>query len=434
MRAARRRLTALLLLAGTALPLPAMAEGRALARLKASYARPAGIPFPPGNPYTPEKAELGRRLFHEPALSRGNRLACATCHDPAQGFADGRSRSRGVPGVPLARHTPSLWNLAWAPALFWDGHAASLEEQAQGPIENPLEMAQPLPEGLAKLADRPDYRQAFATAFPGHPVIDATNLFAALATYERTLVSPWARFDRWVEGATDALEPAEIRGFLLFNGKAGCAACHAGWAFTDHAFHDIGLPGPDRGRGAAIGLPAADHAFKTPGLRELGRTAPYMHDGRFATLEAVLDHYRHGILERPTLSPDLRRPALAPEERAELLAFLATLTSETGEPLPVAVAPSRPAPEPVATTEIRQRNRQFAPAHVRIEAGQQLTVRNDDTRLHNVRLTDPTFDSGVQAPGQSVAVPFPEPGRYQLFCGIHPTMRLTVEVDAAGKE
>jgi cytochrome c peroxidase len=391
------------------------------------------VPFPAANPLTPEKLALGRRLFHEPLLSKDGSFACATCHDPAQGFADGQDLGRGVPGEPLARHTPSLWNLAWAPALFWDGHAASLEEQAKGPIENPKEMAQPLTEGVARLAARADYREAFATAFPASPTVDEVNLLAALATYERTLVSPETRFDRWVAGDRDALSPAEQRGFLLFAGKAGCASCHEGWAFTDYGFHDIGLPGEDPGRGAVINLERASHAFKTPSLRELGHTAPYMHDGRYPTLDAVLDHYEHGIVERPSLSPDLRRIALGPEERADLLAFLGTLTSDTQEPAPLVVAPpvDETPDEAVAADTIRQKDRQFAPGHVRVTAGERLTIVNDDSRLHNVRVADPklAFDSGAQDPGQSVALSFATPGRYQVFCGIHPTMKLTVEVE-----
>jgi len=412
-----------------------VAEGRALTRLKSLYARPAGVPFPEANAYAPAKAALGKRLFEEPLLSRGGGFACATCHDPVLGFADAQPLGRGVAGTALPRHTPSLWNLAWAPALFWDGHASSLEEQAKGPIENPIEMAQPLPSAVSRIAAVPDYRRAFAAAFPANPVVDEANLLAAIATFERTLVSPETRFDRWIAGEPDALNAAERRGFLLFNGKAGCAACHEGWAFTDHAFHDIGLPGDDRGRGAAIGLPEALHAFKTPTLRELGRTAPYTHDGRFATLEQVLDHYEHGIIDRPTLSPDLRRATLTPEERQDLLAFLATLTAETATPAPLVVAPPPPVETVVATDRVAQKHKRFTPGHVRIAGGTTVRIVNDDTRTHNVRITDPrlAFDSGAQSPGDTVVTaPFAEPGRYQVFCGIHPTMRLTVDVGPDG--
>jgi cytochrome c peroxidase len=328
-----------------------------------------------------------------------------------------------------------LWNLAWVPALFWDGHAGSLEEQARGPIENPKEMAQPLALGVQRLAEEERYRQAFAAAFPASPLVDEANLLAALATYERTLVAPPSRFDRWVAGDPDALTLPEIRGFLLFNGKAGCAGCHEGWAFTDHGFHDIGLAGEDPGRAAVVGLAEVEHAFKTPTLRELGRTAPYMHDGRVQTLEEVLAHYEGGVVARPSVSPDLRPISLTDEERRDLLAFLGTLTGETAEPAPLVVAPppSAEAEVVVATSVIQQRDKQFSPGHVRIGAGQRLTIRNDDKRLHNVRVADPrlAFDSGVQEPGQSATVPFAEPGRYHLFCAIHPTMKLTVDVEAA---
>ena len=135
--------------------------------------------------------------------------------------------------------------------------------------------------------------------FPQAPNVDANNLAQAIATYERTFVSPVTRFDRFVEGDAAALSSSEVAGFRLFTGKAGCVKCHSGFAFTDFAFHDIGLPGDDRGRGAVLRLEAADHAFKTPGLREIGRSAPYMHDGSLATLADVVRHYESGIVERP---------------------------------------------------------------------------------------------------------------------------------------
>ncbi|MFO1074859.1 MAG: cytochrome c peroxidase [Geminicoccaceae bacterium] len=431
----RRALLVLALLLAAPLPaaplLAAAAEGGAFARLKALYARPGGTPFPADDPYTPAKAALGEELFHEPLLSRGGGIACVSCHDPAKGLADGLALGHGVPGTSLPRHTPTLWNLAWAPTLFWDGRAPSLEAQASGPIENPLEMAQPLAEGVALVAAEPRYREGFAAAFPERPVVDAVNLLAALATFERTLVSPPTRFDRWIAGDAKALSPAEQRGFLLFNGKAACANCHEGWALTDHAFHDIGLPGQDLGWGAVLGLAAAGHAFKTPGLRELGRSGPYMHDGRFATLDEVLDHYQDGVVQRPSLSPELRPMTLAAAERRDLLAFLATLTADEPTPAPVAVAPPVAVPPVVATDRIEQRNRQFAPTHVRMGAGDTLTIVNDDSRIHNVRISEPglKLDTGAQAPGQTVTVAFAAPGSYHVFCGIHPTMRLTVEVE-----
>src|SRR6185295_5662922 len=286
------------------------------------------------NPYSEAKRALGERLFHDKRLSADGTVACATCHVRTKGFSDGRVTAIGVPGRPLARHAPTLWNLAWAGPVFWDGRARSLEEQVAGPIITPDEMAQPMAPLIARLASDKNYARAFAKAFPENPRVTEDNLKKAIATFERTLVSPPTRFDRWIAGDGAVLSAREADGFRLFAGKAGCANCHSGWAFTDHAFHDIGLPSEDRGRGAVLRLPAVEHAFKTPSLRETGRSAPYMHDGSLATLAAVVRHYAGGIVERPTLSPDLRRGlTLSEDERAALVAFLGTLTSE-GDPRP----------------------------------------------------------------------------------------------------
>jgi cytochrome c peroxidase len=275
----------------------------------------------------------------------------------------------------------------------------------------------------------------FAAAFPENPRVTEANIRAALASFERTLVSPKTRFDRWVEGDEAALDPEERAGFALFVGKAGCVACHKGWRFTDEAFHDIGLPGPDLGRGEALKLAAADHAFKTPSLRERVWTAPYMHDGSLATLEAVVAHYAGRVIERPALSADLkRRLDLSPEERGQLVAFLATLSSDD-PPRPAALparvqklgAPTEPA---VAAREIRQKGRRFNPGAVVMAVGEALRFVNDDTRTHNVRVDDPRMPafSEAQEPGDSVVLGFPEAGEFAVTCGIHPEMRLAVTV------
>jgi len=299
-----------------------------LTALKASFRRPAQVPFPADNSFSERKRALGEALFHDKRLSVDGSLACASCHERGKGLADGKVEGRGVPGRPLKRHTPTLWNLAWSSPVFWDGRARSLEEQVAGPIESPDEMAQPMAALVARLAADPVTVRAFADAFPEAPRVDASNLAKAIATYERTFVSPDTRFDRWIAGDERALTGNEIAGFKLFTGKARCVNCHSGFAFTDYAFHDIGLPGDDRGRGAVLRLEVAEHAFKTPGLREIGRSAPYMHDGSLATLEDVLRHYVSGIVDRPTLSKDLTRGiTLSAAERADLIAFLGTLTS-----------------------------------------------------------------------------------------------------------
>lgn len=396
-----------------------------------TFRRPSAIPFPASNPYSPAKAELGRQLFGDPRLSASGTIACISCHDPKHGWTDPRGQSVGEPGVPLDRRAPGLWNTAFGELFFWDGRAANLEAQARGPIESPSEMALPLAVARDRLASDPDFLAAYAAAFPQAPEPTEAGILAALATFERTLVAPRTRFDAWVEGDDAALSKREKRGWALFTGKTGCAHCHEGWAFTDHAFHDIGLPGEDAGRGAVLGQAMLDHAFKTPSLREIGRRGPYMHDGSRRSLAAVLEHYEHGVVERPSLSPDLKRFKLTGAERADLLAFLRTLTAELARPdaLPAVTVEEPPAasePAPV----VGQRDKRFAPRVVRLPADQALRIVNDDLRAHNVRVHDPKLklDTGLQEPGQSVYVRFPELGRYYLFCGIHPTMKLIVDV------
>jgi cytochrome c peroxidase len=225
----------------------------------------------------------------------------------------------------------------------------------------------------------------------------------------------------------------EIAGFRLFTGKAQCAKCHSGFAFTDYAFHDIGLPGDDRGRGAVLRLEAAEHAFKTPGLREIGRSAPYMHDGSLATLDDVLRHYAGGVVERATVSSDIaRRLDLSAGERAALVAFLGTLSGETQPTLPDKIVPATSGPSAPAqrVSTVSQDDKAFHPTHVALPRGGRLWIVNNDTRTHNVRVFDPAldFDSGAQEPGETVEIAFPASGSFLVFCGIHPKMELYVDV------
>src|SRR6266852_4447166 len=198
-----------------------------LVALKVTFRRPSNVPFPPDNAFSEQKRALGEALFHDKRLSVDGSLACASCHDRDKGFADGKVQGRGVPGRPLKRHTPTLWNLAWASPVFWDGRARSLEEQVAGPIESPDEMAQPLASVVARLAVDPAMVRAFADAFPEAPGVNASILAKAIATYERTFVSPTTRFDRWIAGDEQALKENEIAGFRLFTGKAHCVTATA---------------------------------------------------------------------------------------------------------------------------------------------------------------------------------------------------------------
>jgi cytochrome c peroxidase len=406
-----------------------------LAKLKALYARPTFVPRPPGDAPAPALIALGERLFNDKGLSSTGTIACASCHDPKLSFSDGERTGKGVTGKRLARHTPTLWNAAFSPFLFWDGRAAGLEDQVRFPIEHPDEMGDTLDNGMRRLSLQESYRKAFRDAFGDDRSMKAVRAAQALAAYERTLVSPPTRFDRWIAGDADALTESEVAGFRLFNGRARCSACHTGFAFSDHNFYDIGLPGSDKGRGKEIGLAAADYAFKTPTLRELAWTAPYMHDGSLATLDDVIDHYVKGGVRRPTRSADLPRDLkLTPQERGDLIAFLQALSSDAPpEPSTEAwVGAGRPAPPPLPSdaTVISQAGKTFSPAHVRIAAGKPLTILNDDTRTHNVRIFDPRldFNSGAQEPKESVTIRFPVAGTFEAFCGIHPSMRLQVEV------
>jgi cytochrome c peroxidase len=407
----------------------------ALEELKNRFGRPATIPVARDNVPSPVRIALGQRLFNEARLSADDSISCASCHNPALAYTDGVPRGQGIAKERLPRHTPSLWNLAWAPALFWDGRARTLEEQAAVPMAHPKEMAQPIERGVEKLVADSSYEQAFRAAFPEDPRITPENVVKAIASFERTLVSPRTRFDRWIEGEATVLTDVEIEGFRLFTGKGRCVVCHSGWAFTDHAFHDIGLPGEDLGRGPIVDLPRINRAFKTPGLRELVWIAPFMHDGSLATLDDVVRHYESGGILRPTRSPDLpARLAVTDQERESLIAFLESLSSDR-PPRPAEIHlptgdPAQPLAPSIATLIVSQKDKTFAPARVAIARGQSLTVINNDVRPHNVRIFDLRlqFNSGVQEPGDRATIPFSESGTFEVFCGIHPSMRLSIEV------
>jgi cytochrome c peroxidase len=428
--------SALMLIAGAGKRASVEAAPDPLASLKAKFARPSFLPSLPSNPPSAAKVALGQRLFFDKEFSATGTIACASCHDPKLAFTDGEPTGRGVSGRRLVRHTPSLWNVAWSRLLFWDGRAPSLEAQVRFPVEHPDEMGDSLENAVFRLSRHESYERAFAAAFPSDPQISPRNLALALAAYERTLVSPPTRFDAFIAGDTSAYSPAETRGFRIFVGKGRCSNCHTGFALTDNNFYDIGLPGEDRGRGAVIGLPAADHAFKTPTLRELAWTAPYMHDGSLATLEDVVRHYEQGGVVRPTRSRDLPQALrLSDGERADLIGFLETLSSDqppqpsqekwVGNPEPSLLPPA------ANTRRVSQADKQFAPAHVRLRTGETLTVLNDDTRTHNVRIFDPrfNFNSGAQEPREAISIRFPAIGTFEAFCGIHPSMRLTIDVE-----
>jgi cytochrome c peroxidase len=295
--------------------------------LKAEYKRPTAIPFPKENPYTPEKLALGKRLYFDTRLSSGNLLSCASCHSPAFGWGDGLAKGVGHGMLPLNRRSPTILNAAWGQVFMWDGRADNLEQQALGPIQAEVEMNMPLERLMERLASIAEYAPLFAATFPSEGMTP-TTIAKAIATYERAIISDQAPFDQWVEGQDNAISESAKRGFVLFNTKARCSSCHTGWNFTEDSFHDIGLPNADIGRGKFLPhVEKMQQAFKTPGLREIDRRGPYMHNGSLATLEAVVEHYDRGGEDRPSRSALMQPLGLSSEEKADLVAFMRTLTS-----------------------------------------------------------------------------------------------------------
>lgn len=298
-----------------------------------TYQRPAGIPSPSTNPLTLEKAALGKTLFFDPRLSRDGAMSCATCHHPDLRWSDGRVLPLRAEGVKHARRTPTVLNSAWLNALMWDGRADSLEAQAILPITTAHEMNFEMPLLLDRLQDIAGYRSLFTQAF-GDAEISQQRVTQALASFQRTLVSNMAPFDRWVTGDERAISENAKRGFALFEGKARCVACHSSWRFTDDSFHDIGLASLDLGRGAKVPpqVIMMQHAFKTPSLRDLPRNGPFMHDGSMHSLDDVIRHYEQGGIQRASRSAEMRAFKLSAEERGYLIDFLHTLD---GAPLNV---------------------------------------------------------------------------------------------------
>jgi len=295
--------------------------------LKALFRRPASIPFPKDNPYTPEKAALGKKLYFDTRISVTSAQSCGSCHSPSFGWGDGLDVGVGYGMHRLGRHSPTVVNAAWSNIFMWDGRLPTLEDQALGPIQAAGEMNMPLDKLMPRLGSIAEYKPLFASVFPQEGMTPKT-IAKAIATYERTIVSEPAPFDAWIDGDEKAISEEAKRGFVVFNGKAQCAACHEGWNFTNEGFQDIGLPSDDVGRGQYLsGVIKMQHAFKTPSLREITYRSPYMHDGSLATLEQVVDHYDSGGVDRPSRS-DLMRPLnLTAQEKSDLVAFLKSLSS-----------------------------------------------------------------------------------------------------------
>jgi cytochrome c peroxidase len=301
---------------------------------RAEYKRPAvPVTYPKENPYTPAKVHLGKLLFFDPILSGSQSRSCATCHSPSLSWTDGLPRALSDTQTSMPLRSPTLLNVGTVPILGWDGKFPSLEAVTFGPITAANNMNLSEAELVKRLSAIPGYVDAFRAAF-GNDAISRHNIERAVATYERSIVSTSAPFDRWIDGDRKAISEQAKRGFDIFNGKANCAACHSGWAFTDGSFHDIGsATGDDIGRGQFFPTSKKlKYAFKTPTLRDVARRAPYMHDGSITTLAEVIELYNRGGIDRPSRSNEIKPLGLTDQEKADLVAFLETLT---GDPKPV---------------------------------------------------------------------------------------------------
>ena len=295
---------------------------------------PTAIPQPAANLNYASKITLGKQLYFDGRLSKNNAISCAFCHNPVAGFADPNQTSIGVGGKRGGRQAPTVYNTAFNPFQFWDGRAGSLEEQAIGPIHNPIEMAETHENVVKKLSQIKGYQAQFQAAFGTG--VSIQGIGEAIAAYERTVISTNSAFDKYILGDAKAMDDSAKRGMTIFKDKGRCIACHNGSNFTDNRFHNTGVPqvGPlkeDLGRYNVTFLEKDKRAFKTPTLRSVIESAPYMHDGAFKTLEEVVNFYDKGGNAHPQVSPLIKPLGLTKEEKTDLVSFLKALT---GEPIP----------------------------------------------------------------------------------------------------
>ena len=283
------------------------------------------LPAPKSNPLTAPKIALGRKLFFDAQLSIDRSVACASCHRPAYAFSDTVGVSRGALGQRTQRNTPSILNRGYGERFFWDGRADDLETTVVQPIENPREMGLPLPSLVARLRRSREYRRLFAEVF--HDSITATTIARGLASYVRSLRSGDSPADRFLQGDRSALSPDAVHGRELFLGKAGCVTCHNGPTFTDERVHNTGASMQSPTGRAELDRGTQTDGFKVPSLRNVALTAPYMHDGSLATLDAVVEFYNRGGGPNSRLDPEIHPLGLSGDEQHAVVAFLRSLTS-----------------------------------------------------------------------------------------------------------
>ncbi len=306
------------------------------------------LPIPAGNPPTADTIALGRKLFYDKRISVDGSMSCASCHDSRDYFTDGKDISRGVRGALGKRNAPTILNSAYLPFQFWDGRAITLEQQAAFPIADPVEMSQPHVTDIEKLGDDLSYKAMFRKSF-GTADVNIERVEAALASFERTALSGNSPFDRFQYGGDrNALTPAQQRGYAVYldPNRGNCIACHTVGAnsalFTDGKFHNIGAGVNDSGDFSDVGrfhetkVATDKGAFKTATLRNVAKTAPYMHDGSLKTLKEVVDFYAGGGNSNQYLDPEMKKIHLTGPDRADLVEFLQSLTGDlppqTGPP------------------------------------------------------------------------------------------------------
>lgn len=392
------------------MPIP-LAEQGGGARQDNSAVTGLQLAWPELPPVNADRAALGRLLFYDPVLSVNDDLSCASCHHPDLGFGDGQQVATGSHGD-LRRNAPSLWNAAYASSLFWDGRAASLEEQMLTPLTHPDEMGADLEALVTELRAIQEYERLFDAAFEDG--VTAANIAGAIAEFERTLLTQNSAFDRFAAGDFNALTPAQRRGFDIFrSAETRCFECHAWPTFTHNTFHVLGVPDldpndPDLGQIEIVNAADAERGFRTPGLRNVVLSAPYMHNGRFATLEDVVDFYADGGGTAFGFSAELvdekvRGFDMTAQEMSDLVAFLYALTDEP--PVLIAIPESVPSGLPVVSAldnpARAQGERSAAPPFIAADrAPQMLTVRSGES-------IQAVVDQAL--PGDTVLV---EPGTY----------------------
>ena len=303
-------------------------EPVSLGELKKEFVRPKEIQYLDNNKYSTEKEILGKNLFFDPRLSGSGMISCSTCHNPSLSWSDGLEKGVGHQHKQLARRSPTILNLAWTDKLMWDGRFSQLENQALGPMGSEAEMNMDMALLPNKIKGIAGYRELFAVAYPNQEITNEL-IGKAIAVFERGIVSGEAPFDKWIKGSEKAITEDAKKGFILFNTKANCAACHSGWRFTDDSFYDIGLKSTDIGRGKFLRMASQQNAFKTPGLRNVSARAPYMHDGSESDIMAIIDFYdRGGDTKREGHAASVKPLNLTKDEKLQLAAFLNTLTSK----------------------------------------------------------------------------------------------------------